>query len=88
MAQVWLNGRDLGVVWTAPWHVDIGDAVQEKGNQLEIEIVNLWPNRLIGDGKLPKEQRRTVTNVKTYEAVVTGDLQFTCPSCERTQEDG
>lgn len=88
VAQVWLNGRDLGVVWTAPWRVNIGDAVQEKGNRLEIEIVNLWPNRLIGDGKLPKEQRRTVTNVRTYEAVVSGDIQFTCPSCEERKKTG
>jgi hypothetical protein len=52
LARVRLNGEDLGVVWTAPWCVDITGAVKESGNVLEIEIANLWPNRLIGDEKL------------------------------------
>ena len=65
-ARVKLNGKDLGVVWCAPWRVEITGAVKEKGNELEIEVVNLWPNRLIGDGKLPENQRRTRTNVLGY----------------------
>ena len=67
VAHVRLNGQDLGIVWTAPWRVDIGAALQEKDNRLEIEIINLWPNRLIGDGALPKNDRLTRTNVRTYE---------------------
>ncbi len=67
LAQVRLNGQDLGIVWTAPWRVNVGKALQEKGNRLEIEVVNLWPNRLIGDGALPKRDRLTKTNVRTYE---------------------
>ncbi len=63
IARVRLNGRDLGVVWTAPWHVEITDAVKEKGNRLEIDVINLWPNRLIGDASLPLENRLTKTNV-------------------------
>ncbi len=66
LARVRLNGRDLGVVWTAPWRVEIGDAIKPGANALEIEVVNLWPNRLIGDARLPKEQRRTVTNVEKF----------------------
>ncbi len=67
-AKVWLNGRDLGVAWCAPWRVKLGDALQAGENELEIEVVNCWPNRLIGDGLLPKEQRRTHTNLRVYEA--------------------
>lgn len=53
LARVILNGKDLGVVWTSPWRVDITGAVEEEGNQLEIEVANLWANRLIGDEQYP-----------------------------------
>jgi hypothetical protein len=66
VAEVRLNGKNLGVVWTAPWHVEITAVVKPTGNALEIDIVNLWPNRLIGDAALPPEKRLTVTNVKKF----------------------
>jgi hypothetical protein len=77
MARVRLNGHDLGVVWCPPWNVQIPDgALKEKENRLEIEVVNFWPNRLIGDAGLPPEQRRTRTNItKFYEPK--GDKHYT-----------
>ncbi|MFH0761365.1 MAG: glycosyl hydrolase [Bacteroidota bacterium] len=53
MARVWLNGKDLGVVWCAPWQVEITKAVKAKGNKLKIGVANLWPNRMIGDENEP-----------------------------------
>lgn len=67
VAEVRLNDRHLGVVWTAPWHIEITRAVQPTGNRLEVDVVNLWPNRLIGDAALPPDQRFTVTNVKKFK---------------------
>ncbi len=67
LARVQLNGKDLAVVWTAPWHVEITGAVKPGANQLAIEVVNLWPNRLMGNAKLPREQRRTRTNVQKFQ---------------------
>ncbi|QHI68849.1 glycosyl hydrolase [Tichowtungia aerotolerans] len=55
VAEVRLNGKALGTVWCAPWRVDIKDAVRAKDNRLEIDIVNLWVNRLIGDEQLPAD---------------------------------
>lgn len=55
MARISLNGKELGTVWTAPWSVDITEHVKAKNNELKIEVVNLWANRLIGDEHLPDD---------------------------------
>lgn len=67
LAQVRLNGRDLGAVWCAPWRVEITEAVLPQNNQLEITIANLWPNRLIGDLSLPPDQRYTFTTWNPFK---------------------
>ena len=63
IAQVRLNGKDLGIVWTDPWSVDLTGAVRPGRNELEIAVTNTWVNRLIGDAALPKEKRITKSNV-------------------------
>jgi hypothetical protein len=63
VAQVRLNGMDLGALWTKPFRVEITNAVKPSGNLLEIDVVNLWPNRIIGDAALPPERRFTRTNI-------------------------
>jgi hypothetical protein len=74
IAGVRLNGQDLGVVWTAPWRVDISGVVKAKGNELEVMVSNLWPNRLIGDAGLPPEQRRTKSNIP--DAMIKPDMEL------------
>ncbi len=64
IAEVKLNGQNLGVIWTAPWRVDISKVIKGRDNLLEIEVINLWPNRLIGDASLPEDKRLTKTNIK------------------------
>jgi hypothetical protein len=49
LAEVSVNGRPLGVLWKAPFRLDITDAVRAGDNTIEIQVTNLWPNRLIGD---------------------------------------
>lgn len=60
IARVRLNGNDLGVVWCAPWRLDVTTALQPGQNQLEIEVANRWPNRLLGDSQPPDKETRTV----------------------------
>jgi len=55
LAEVRLNGKNLGVVWAAPWRVEVSPAVKAKGNQLEIKVTNVWANRLIGDEQQPAD---------------------------------
>lgn len=64
IARVRVNDRDCGIAWTAPWTVELGDALQPGQNEVEIEVANTWVNRLIGDAGLPAERRVTKTNVK------------------------
>jgi len=62
-ARVKLNGKDLGVVWCHPWRVDVTGVIKSGENTLEIEVVNNWYNRLVGDAGLPEAERRTRTNI-------------------------
>jgi hypothetical protein len=55
IAEVKLNDRDLGILWKPPFRVDITDILDAGENNLEVRVVNLWPNRLIGDEQLPND---------------------------------
>jgi hypothetical protein len=68
MAQVFLNDKNLGVVWTEPWTISTSNALVEGNNHLRVIVVNLWQNRLIGDEALPKEERHTFTTWHHYSA--------------------
>jgi hypothetical protein len=77
MAQVSVNGQALGVLWKAPFRVDIGSVAKAGKNSIEVKVVNEWVNRLIGDSKLPPDQRKTKTNITKYDK---GDDRQLLPS--------
>lgn len=66
VAQVRLNGKDLGVVWTAPWKLAFTGLLKPGENALEIKVTNTWANRLIGDAALSPDERITKSNLQ-YE---------------------
>ncbi|MDF7823445.1 glycosyl hydrolase [Pontiellaceae bacterium B12227] len=66
IAEVIVNGKNLGILWKAPFTVNLDGAVQAGENTLEVRITNLWPNRLIGDEQLPNDIERRGPNVKQW----------------------
>jgi len=58
MAEVTLNGKSLGLLWKPPYRVDITEAAKAGANDLQVRVVNLWPNRMIGDENLPEDSPR------------------------------
>ncbi|MFM6976042.1 MAG: glycosyl hydrolase, partial [Sphingobacteriaceae bacterium] len=61
LASVKLNGKEQGVIWTAPHRINISSGIKAGKNKLEIAVSNTWANRLIGDHNLPAEKRITQT---------------------------
>jgi hypothetical protein len=64
LAEVYVNGIACGTAWTAPFEVDVTEALQKGVNSLEIRVTNTWANRLEGDALLPEAQRVTWTDGK------------------------
>jgi hypothetical protein len=58
MADITLNGQHLGTLWKSPFQIDVTSALSVGQNTLEMTVVNLWVNRLIGDQQLPPDAER------------------------------
>jgi hypothetical protein len=58
MAEVKVNGKHFPVLWKQPYRLDVTAAVRVGRNTIEVAVVNLWPNRLIGDEQLPEDSDR------------------------------
>jgi alpha-L-rhamnosidase/F5/8 type C domain len=63
LCEVTLNGESLGVLWSAPFRTDISGKLKAGTNRLQVKVVNLWCNRIIGDASLPESKRLTRTNI-------------------------
>jgi hypothetical protein len=67
IAEIYINNLKVGTSWYALFRMEITDFLKEGENQLQVDVVNLWANRLIGDGKKPAKERSTQTNVIKFD---------------------
>jgi hypothetical protein len=74
VAEVALNGRDLGILWKEPFQADITAALRAGRNILEVRVTNLWNNRLVGDLLDPAHGPFARTNMvlKTRDLIPSG----------------
>ena len=64
VAEVWLNGRSLGITWAKPFRFDVTETIKNGVNDLEVEVANTWCNRIIGDAITGEKYTSTnITNV-------------------------
>jgi hypothetical protein len=67
LAEVRLNDKPCGLLWTQPYRLDVTDAIAAGDNALEVRVTNYWPNRLIGDAIAPQHERVTRTNMTVFK---------------------
>jgi hypothetical protein len=65
LAEIFVNGESAGVVWKPPFRADISSFLKTGKNELKIEVLNLWINRLSGDMKLPDHGKFTSSNIES-----------------------
>jgi hypothetical protein len=78
VAEVFINGKSAGILWKKPYQADISQLIKAGENELKIEIVNLWVNRLTGDMLADPKDRFCKTNQSfmTKEVWPGGDEPF------------
>ncbi len=64
IAEVFINGKKVSTLWKAPYRIYIDDFVKKGTNTLEIEVTNLWPNKLIGDESVSLDYERKGNKIK------------------------
>jgi hypothetical protein len=68
LAEVTVNGKDLGQVWHTPFRFDATQALHAGSNQITIKVTNAWVNRLIGDAQPDVKEKITFTVAPPYRA--------------------
>ncbi|HZW71664.1 MAG TPA: glycosyl hydrolase [Hanamia sp.] len=68
LAEIFVNGKSLGVVWKQPFRVDATSALKPGSNTLVIKVTDLWVNRLIGDAQPGVTNKITYTTIPFYKA--------------------
>lgn len=67
IAEVIVNGKNLGTLWKTPFSLDVSSALIKGVNTIEIKVTNLWVNRLIGDAQPETKEKITFTTMPFYQ---------------------
>ena len=68
IAEVIVNGKNVGTAWKKPFKLDISDAIKTGENTIQVKVTNLWVNRLIGDAQPDVKTKTTFTTMPFYQA--------------------
>ncbi|MBL9213396.1 MAG: hypothetical protein JNL92_23230 [Opitutaceae bacterium] len=63
IGEVAVNGQSLGVLWTPPFRVDVTSVLRDGANEVVVDVVGTWHNRLVGEarGLVPRWTKTNVT---------------------------
>ena len=64
VAEIFINGQAQTILWKKPFCVEISASVRPGSNTLEIDVTNLWNNRIVGDLRSDGAHAYTATNIK------------------------
>ena len=67
LAEVIVNGKNMGILWRAPFSTEITNALRRGNNDIEIRVTTLWRNRIIGDQQPDCPKRYTYTSYPFYK---------------------
>ncbi len=59
IADIRINGKSVGVLWCAPYTLEVGEYLKSGKNTIEVDVISTWYNRLIYDASLPESERKT-----------------------------
>jgi hypothetical protein len=68
LAEVLVNGKNMGIVWKKPFRLSITDALKPGTNTVQVKVTNLWVNRLVGDAQPGVTNKITFTTIPFYRA--------------------
>ena len=64
IARVSVNGKDCGIVWTPPYIANITQHLEAGVNNISVQVINNWNNRIVGDLKNSHGKEYAKTNAK------------------------
>lgn len=68
LAQVSINGEAVGgVLWKPPFRADLTNRLKPGVNRIEVQITNLWPNRMIGDLQPGATRTYTFAGIRPFK---------------------